>query len=60
MQRNFNLIRLSISILTFTLLNAYIRLTWNSNIKKPLRINAPKWLFYMVGPHRLELWTNGL
>ena len=22
--------------------------------------NAPKWLFYMVGPHRLELWTKGL
>ena len=32
----------------------------DSNIKKPLRINAPKWLIYMVGPDRLELSTNGL
>ena len=30
------------------------------DIKKPLRINAPKWLFYLVGPPRLELGTNGL
>ena len=41
------------------------RLCWHSayidlDIKKPLRINAPKWLFYLVGPPRLELGTNGL
>lgn len=33
---------------------------YNPKNKKPLRSNAPKWLFYMVGPHRLELWTKGL
>ncbi|VWX30026.1 hypothetical protein ENHY17A_170080 [Moraxellaceae bacterium 17A] len=35
---------------------------YNPKNKKPLRMNAPKWLFYfyMVGPHRLELWTKGL
>ena len=32
----------------------------NLKTKKPLTINAPKWLFYMVGPDRLELSTNGL
>lgn len=36
MQRNFNLIRLSIGILTFTLLNAYIRLTWIQILKNHL------------------------
>ena len=28
--------------------------------KKPLTISTSKWLFYMVGPDRLELSTNGL
>ena len=28
--------------------------------KKPLGDNHPKWLFYLVGPPRLELGTNGL
>lgn len=32
----------------------------DSKNKKPLRISAPKWLFYLVGPPRLELGTNGL
>ena len=32
----------------------------NADMKKPLRISAPKWLFYLVGPPRLELGTNGL
>ena len=31
-----------------------------SKNKKPLTISTRKWLFYMVGPPRLELGTNGL
>ena len=38
------------------ILSAYM----DSKNKKPLRISAPKWLFYLVGPPRLELGTNGL
>ena len=32
----------------------------NLKTKKPLTITTRKWLFYMVGPDRLELSTNGL